>query len=219
MKRKRERGFTLIELLVVIAIIAILAAMLLPALSKARERARESVCMNNLKQWYLACYLYAQDNDEWQLAYWNGVTIWPHTLARLGYVPSQRYGSNIIPKLWGLRCPSNPGLPYDQIPGSTNYAINYSTTSTIPWSQYGKKWNYVKKQSKTLLIVDVYGEKDPAHRCQYAIGDWSGYFDPTNVNYRVGDWHNNGANALFYDGHVQWFLRGTMWNNISMSGR
>src|ERR1043166_2355 len=65
MKVRDHKAFTLIELLVVIAIIAILAAMLLPALRRAKEQSLRAVCLSNLKQLGVALYAYAQDNNEY----------------------------------------------------------------------------------------------------------------------------------------------------------
>jgi len=114
-----RRGFTLIELLVVIAIIAILAAMLLPALTQAKQKAKRTQCLSNNKQIAVAMMMYANDNNE-QLpplntGYWPGVTPvwWFNVLDTGNYVTSSARSNNV----W--RCPSV--MAGDILPGVVNY--------------------------------------------------------------------------------------------------
>src|SRR6266571_1849729 len=106
----RKSAFTLIELLVVIAIIAILAAILFPVFARAREKARQTTCMSNLKQIGLALMQYAQDYDEhWPSADWWGYkkVIMPYTKADLVFkCPSEgSYGCFLSYKQFGTSYP------------------------------------------------------------------------------------------------------------------
>ena len=110
---KREPGFSLVELLVVLAIVAILASLLLPALSNAKERGRRAVCLNNLSQISKACTMYALDNqDIYFPARDSSVQI---ALDPLGEKAATTAG--LLSKIW--TCPNRPTFPiyekkYDQ---------------------------------------------------------------------------------------------------------
>src|SRR5215472_14889665 len=88
--KPEQRGFTLIELLVVIAIIAILAAMLLPALAKAKERAKRTQCMSSLRQLHQACVMYAGDNADW-FPIWGGPPDMGHPINEINGLWYTRY--------------------------------------------------------------------------------------------------------------------------------
>lgn len=214
-------GFTLIELLVVIAIIAILAAILFPVFARAREQARQTSCLSNLRQIGLAWLMYADD---------HGDTVVPH-----GYFapePAPRYNDD-NGGLWDwpvllqpyirnrqiYECPSYPGIIYD-LPGSGTdlpYPVFYTLARTASIDcavspaqrvQLGR----VTKPSEKIVITDKWHNDSiwtnviiPGER-----EDWQGHEDSY-----VGYWHNEGANYLFMDGRVQWHAKHTttetMW--------
>ena len=207
MFKRKKNGFTLIELLVVIAIIAILAAMLLPALSKARERARQSVCMSNLKQIGVCFVMYIQDNDEWIPAA-NGepkTSNWDTWAGQSGILP---YVKNV--KVY--ECPSSyiEGSFRKVPPPGTScrfyhigYGYNYwDRVHSCNWPR--QKIGQIKRPSGTLIICDSFGDTTGSlwpffvGSCAYAVTSGG----PYRV---VSDRHNGGANVLHFDWHVAWY--------------
>jgi prepilin-type N-terminal cleavage/methylation domain-containing protein/prepilin-type processing-associated H-X9-DG protein len=179
-----RRGFTLIELLVVIAIIAILAAILFPVFAKAREKARQTSCLSNLKQIQLAALMYCQDYDEMLMNQCladpfpggpNGVgggACWGH--------PSwpQNFLIPYVKNAQIFRCPSTRGAY-----GAT---MDYGYNDWISGLPLGR----IQRPAECTAYADVVS--------------WGGlYRDWQSWNY-PNPIHNEGFNASFVDGHAKW---------------
>ncbi|MFH0840298.1 MAG: prepilin-type N-terminal cleavage/methylation domain-containing protein [Candidatus Omnitrophota bacterium] len=187
----RQKAFTLIELLVVIAIVSVLAALLLPAVGRAREGARRAQCTNNLRQIGIAFYLYLDEHND----------RFPTT-----FIPDDHWWFNDIEQymndinVW--KCPSSKPKYrlYTTLRQTTiNYGYNALGLSPFIDPEHplggGLHLSEITNPSERIMVGDSLG------------GDF-GYggdaiMKPLPI--RISDRHNKGCNILFVDGHIAWF--------------
>ncbi len=212
MKRRWDRGFTLIELLVVIAIIAILAGLLLPALSKAKAAGQKTKCINNLRNMGMVMIMYANDHE--YIPRGNYPLWWKVFAPSLGVKSTNDYG-----KVQIYLCPSYPDKK------QLICYVDNAWTFSSPQDRIGTEVTGLTRITKFQRPVDtVYfadnenGSWRPVITALGSTGsqELNDVWSPDHLPYAIGGKtvngerrvalarHGRGPNLMFFDGHAGW---------------
>jgi len=205
------RGFTLIELLVVIAIIAILAAILFPVFARAREAARQTSCLSNVRQLGMGFTMYFQDNDE---MFPNVKGNSPWTLSLQAYIRNQKM----------LRCPSDPSTNWDQpLTGqtslrATSYTLNGYLAPGNSTDAQGGNFPFIgsiNKPASTIFLAESNANRTGSY---FHAHVWN---PPASASHWLLDRdlpddiepnrHGDRFNAAYLDGHAKSVKWSQVW--------
>ncbi|MFN4226716.1 MAG: prepilin-type N-terminal cleavage/methylation domain-containing protein [Candidatus Ratteibacteria bacterium] len=199
--KKKISGFTLIELLVVIGIVAILAGILLPALNKAREKARQATCTNNLKQIYIALEIYANDNEDFY-PFCQGTCFWQTGNINPPYPGYPGWTEQLYPYVKNkkiYRCPTYP-VKNDEFSYFLSARAAYIDAGNQRAATNRKKIRFPSafvlagdNQYKNFSVND--NDKDDYSQNCLSWIETQSHWKP---------YHLGGLNVLFADGHVIW---------------
>lgn len=228
-----KSAFTLIELLVVIAIIAILAAILFPVFAQAREKARQTSCLSNMKQIGTGIYMYVQDYDESyprsdiQLPVGTPSPVNPNaTGAFAGRVNHYKWQAWIMPYTKNNQIFVCPSRTRDKLAWDINgeikngYALNLSITGAfnmpnddrVPF--VGGTIAGIQTPADTFIVQELWNQVTYNYRLNSGTGsilypaalreDWTAYLKPNGQVDKRSTPHSDGFNLAYCDGHAKW---------------